>query len=49
VGNSSPHTYFSGDKIRNNFNGQAIDHFGLEVRYIQDLVVKFLIPFILFK
>ena len=43
-GNSSPHTYNSGDKFRNSFNGQAWEHFGLEVRYIQDLVGKFLTP-----
>ena len=28
------------DKIRNNFNGQAWGHFGVEERYIQDLVGK---------
>jgi hypothetical protein len=34
----SPYTYNSVDKFRNNFNGQAWEHFGLEERYIEDLV-----------
>jgi len=34
--NSSPHTYFSIVKFRNNFNGQAWVHFGIEECFIQD-------------
>ena len=37
-GNTPPNTYYSCDKFRNKFNGQAWGHFGLEKRYIQDLV-----------
>jgi len=46
--NSSPHTCFSGDKIRINFNGQAWGHFGLEERFIQDFggEIPHPIPFI---
>ena len=31
------HRYFSGDKIRNTFNGQTWGHFGIEERYIQEI------------
>jgi len=47
-GISSPYTYNSGDKFRNNFNGQAWEHFGLEWMYLQELMGKFLTPYMLF-
>ena len=40
MGNSSPHTCYSGDKIRINCNGQVWGHFGVDERYIQAFGVE---------